>query len=153
MGGDEIASNWRSLLLLITSSPQSPDLQLDPGPFDTMHTEGVITSMQANSALNLAADLHYDILILIFQEFDLGLLIDRANCAQCALVCRAWSDPASRVLWRTFWYSTIPLCHILLPLSNASEAYNNPGESGLTEYYDKVRTSLATASLILSSQA
>ncbi|KAI0351002.1 hypothetical protein OH77DRAFT_1498807 [Trametes cingulata] len=44
---------------------------------------------------------NYDILVCLFDTLESRSKgLGRRTLASCALVCRAWSDPASRVLWR-----------------------------------------------------
>ena len=60
--------------------------------------------------------LHADIFMSIFDQFDTTRAIDRTSCARCALVCRAWAEPASKALWRSLWGSLLPLYGILFPV-------------------------------------
>ncbi|RPD76981.1 hypothetical protein L226DRAFT_611371, partial [Lentinus tigrinus ALCF2SS1-7] len=38
---------------------------------------------------------------MIFDMLDLQVKRDQQTCVHSALVCRAWTEPASRVLWRS----------------------------------------------------
>ena len=61
------------------------------------------------------SSLHEDIVALVFAEFNTSDPAERAACAQGALVCRAWAEPALRALWRSL-RSLLPLYAVLLPV-------------------------------------
>ena len=94
---------------------------------------GFLLEQEANLNSSIAATLPYDILLHIFHDVTFDLFQ-----AQCALVCRAWSYPASEALWSVLIYTTIPLCHILSPMSEIRAAYELR-RNDWTEYYEKVR--------------
>ncbi|RPD60827.1 hypothetical protein L227DRAFT_610918 [Lentinus tigrinus ALCF2SS1-6] len=56
----------------------------------------------------------YDVLSMIFDMLDLQDQRDRATCARSARVCRAWTEPASRVLWNGTRWRLRELCTVLL---------------------------------------
>ena len=61
------------------------------------------------------------VFIAVFDQFDMldkdGA--DRAACARCARVCRSWSEPALKALWKTLSSTLLPLYSILLPPSES----------------------------------
>lgn len=63
----------------------------------------------------MISPLHQDIVTLVFAEFNTSDPAERAACAQGALVCRAWAEPALRALWRSL-RSLLPLYAVLLPV-------------------------------------
>ncbi|KAL7278575.1 hypothetical protein ACG7TL_007574 [Trametes sanguinea] len=75
---------------------------------------------------------HYDILVYIFDIFESRFRgAGRRTLASCALVCHAWSGPASQVLWRTL-DSLHPLWALLAGLNFP------PSAKGLTEFWEVV---------------
>ena len=82
--------------------------------------------------------LYEDILILIFDLFDTRFWLDRITCTNCALVCRAWTEPAYRVLWRSLApHTALQLYNILSPLPENKE----PGSIEIRDYFTKVSRS------------
>ncbi|KAI9068829.1 hypothetical protein FKP32DRAFT_109788 [Trametes sanguinea] len=87
--------------------------------------------MNKSSATRVAL-YHYDILVYIFDIFESRWRgAGRRTLASCALVCRAWSGPASQVLWRVL-DSLHPLWALLAGLNFP------PSAKGLTEFWEIV---------------
>ena len=59
----------------------------------------------------------HDVLSMIFDVFDLEDEQDRATCARSSRVCRAWTEPALRVLWSGTRWNLMRLCAALLKTS------------------------------------
>ncbi|KAI0668921.1 hypothetical protein C8Q78DRAFT_1080796 [Trametes maxima] len=75
---------------------------------------------------------NYDILVYLFDTLSTRHRgSGRRTLASCALVCRSWSDPASRVLWRHI-DSFHPLWALLAGLTFPSSA------QGLSEFWEIV---------------
>ena len=68
--------------------------------------------------------LYEDLLRLVFEHFDCETDEGSATCASCALVCRAWTEPSAKVLWRSLrsgWKDALsPLYNILHPVGKST---------------------------------
>lgn len=80
--------------------------------------------------------LYEDLLHLVFEHFDCETVEGSAACASCALVCRAWTEPSAKVLWRSLrgWIDVLsPLYNILRPFgkSTVDDLARNHSEASL----------------------
>ena len=79
----------------------------------------------------------HDVLSMIFDMFDLEDKQDRATCARSSRVCRAWTEPASRVLWSGTKWKLMGLCTALTKTSErkgSKKGFNSTKASAQIQY-------------------